>query len=119
MRAIRSHIDFAADAMAWFQLDGEPIQLEYLQDSEIIDLMRVNHTCVGKQPAVSITEITQRVILMRFSKVLRRQKRISDADVTINTFMMGRLKEVLKSMTLRLLSRLVHKWVKTLERMQY
>ena len=58
MNAIRNHFDFPFDTMAWFQLDGERIQIECFQDSKILTLMHSNHNCVGK-PAASITEITQ------------------------------------------------------------
>ena len=51
------HFDRSDDAMEWFQLDGEPIQIECIRDIKIIDLIHIgNHIRVGMS-AASTTEV--------------------------------------------------------------
>ena len=96
-RSIRNYFDLPADAMAWFQLDGEPIQMECFQDPEILDLVHANHSCVGK-PAGSTTEITQACDAGAvFKGPKTTNKRINDADVVSNSVMINRLKEVFRN----------------------
>jgi hypothetical protein len=48
----------AENAITWFQLDGEPVQIKVYEDSEVIASMTEHGIVIGKPPA-STTSITQ------------------------------------------------------------
>ena len=96
VQAIRTHFDFAEDAMAWFQLDGESLQNECFQDPDNLDQLLSSHICVGK-PAGSTTDITHACDAGAVFKGLKTtNKRISYADVVSNAIMIERLKDVFR-----------------------
>ena len=58
MRKIRQSVGASAATPFWYQLDGEPLQLEVFKRQNILNLLRVQIFIVGKPPAIT-TEVTQ------------------------------------------------------------
>lgn len=84
------------DAVAWYQLDGEEIQIRCYQDPTLLRELAANHICVGKPPG-STTEVTQpcdRGNLFKGSHTTNDG--ISDDDVRDNIVMLDKLKVVFK-----------------------
>ena len=92
LRQLRS---LPEDSIAWFQLDGEAIQIECYQGvNNMLDLMTQHHIVVGKQ-AGSTTEITQPCDAGDCFKASKaKNKTISDEDIVMDTHMQERLKIV-------------------------
>lgn len=55
---IRAHYDLAADDLAWFQLDGEQVQINCYSEKPMFESLEVHNIVVGKL-AASTTEISQ------------------------------------------------------------
>jgi hypothetical protein len=47
-----------SNSIAWFQLDGEPLQIQCYQENSILEILEESFIIVGKPPA-STTEISQ------------------------------------------------------------
>jgi hypothetical protein len=94
--ATRDHFDLPADETAWFQLDGEPIQIKIFEDADMLAQLDAAHIVVGKPPG-STTEITQpcdRGKVFKGPKTANRN--ISDKDVSGDKYLLGKISECLK-----------------------
>lgn len=84
---IRSIYHLSASDIAWFQLDGEPVQIECYSVPAILDVLDGSSIVVGKPPA-STTAITQPCDRGNcFKGPKTTNKSISDKDVSQNTEM--------------------------------
>mmetsp|Transcript_32984 Transcript_32984/g.45233 ORF Transcript_32984/g.45233 Transcript_32984/m.45233 type:complete len:589 (-) Transcript_32984:104-1870(-) len=83
------------DSMAWFQLDGEAIQIEcYRQGSNTLQLMTEHNIVIGK-PAASTTEITQPCDAGDCFKATKtKNKFINDEDILMDNHMYEQLQKV-------------------------
>ena len=50
--------DFDPETLTWFQLDGEPVQIEACNDPEMISKLHDQNIVIGK-PSVATSEIMQ------------------------------------------------------------
>ncbi len=86
--------NLGADALCWFQLDGEAVQIECFKHPAVIEMLYENHLAIGKPPGSS-TEITQPCDTgncFRGSKA--SLKTISSEDVADNYYMLKSLRDM-------------------------
>jgi len=82
------------ESMTWFQLDGEAVQIECYQSSEMLQTLCDNHVVVGK-PAASTTQISQPCDIGDCFKATKTKvKNTTDGDVAMDTHMLERLTTV-------------------------
>jgi len=86
--------DFA-DEGAWFQLDGEPIQIKVYEDNAVLSALNEHNITVGKLPA-STTEVTQACDQKPFKACKTNLKKINDSDVEHKIVEMRTLKIILE-----------------------
>jgi hypothetical protein len=78
------------DAITWFQLDGEPVQINVYEDPEVLAALEAHNVVIGKPPA-STTSITQPCDIKNcFKGPKTALKNINDLAVK-NHFMVKRL----------------------------
>lgn len=78
---IKKHHQIDATSLAWFQLDGEALQIAPFNDSTILQVFHANNITVGKPPA-STTSITQPCdVGPCFKSVKSALKKYDDSDV--------------------------------------
>ena len=83
MVAIKSTLgEEYANYVTWFQLDGEPIQINVYEQDDVIEALNQHNITVGKLPA-STTEITQAADQKPFKTCKTNLKGINDSDVDI------------------------------------
>jgi len=85
-----------ANYVTWFQLDGEPIQINVYEQDDVIEALNQHNITVGKLPA-STTEITQAADQKPFKTCKTNLKGINDSDVEHKVFEMQVLKGILSS----------------------
>jgi hypothetical protein len=87
----------ADDALTWFQLDGEPIQIEVYKEEDMLEQLGIRGIVIGKPPGSS-TEITQPCDMGPcFLASKTTIKSINEDDVMTKSWMVARLEEVYKS----------------------
>ena len=96
VEATRAHYDLQSDTLAWFQLDGEPKQMECYSKSELLDVLEEHNIAVGKPPA-STTSTTQPCDVGNCFKAPKTSlKHINTAESPRNTHAVNRIEAVLK-----------------------
>ena len=83
--------DFDPATLTWFQLDGEPVQIEVYNDPEMIQKLHDQNIVIGK-PSASTSEITQPCDKEHcFLGPKAAFKYIHDSDVALKEQMVERL----------------------------
>jgi hypothetical protein len=84
---IRSAYNLPDDCLAWFQLDGEPKQIECYEEQQMLDHLSETFIAVGK-PSASTTSRTQAADNSNCFKAPKtRLKNINDEDVELDMHM--------------------------------
>jgi hypothetical protein len=92
----RLHYDLPLDSVAWFQLDGEAIQIKCYEDPELLAELAAVNTVVGN-PSGSTSEDTQALDKGDvFKGPKTKNKNISDRDVEGDPRMLGAVDAMLK-----------------------
>jgi hypothetical protein len=87
----RYHKQLNPESLAWYQLDGEPIQIKVFEDKDVLAMLNAHSIVVGKPPA-STTAITQPCDSGNcFRGPKTTNKRLNDADVSHNAEMLDTL----------------------------
>lgn len=91
---IKAHRNLSNDSVAWFQLDGEAVQIECYKSPAVLKILSDQHVVVGKS-AASTTQITQPCDIGDCFKATKNMiKHTSDSDVAMDTHMLGQLSTV-------------------------
>jgi hypothetical protein len=86
-----------ADSVTWFQLDGEPIQIEVYKEEEMLRQLGLHSMIVGKPPG-STTEITQPCDMGPcFLASKTTLKSINEEDIQAKYWMVERLEVIYKA----------------------
>lgn len=96
VEATRMHYSLPRDTLAWFQLEGEPTQIDCYSKRELLNVLEENYISVGKPPA-STTATTQPCDAGNCFKAPKTSlKHINNDESPRNAHTMERIKAVLK-----------------------
>ena len=94
---VRERFGHKEDELAFFSLDGEPVQIECYSDEELLAELKANHIVVAK-PAGSTTEISQAYDRGNLFKAAKTKlASIHDKDIKSDTEMQKRLHEAISN----------------------